>query len=72
MLTWKDDMEVHALRKRGWSTSAIARHTGFNRKTVRNYLAGDADPGVRARPGPDPFDPFVDYVSARLVEDRHL
>ncbi|MGV0810313.1 IS21 family transposase, partial [Mycolicibacterium setense] len=72
MLTWEDDMEVHALRKRGWSISAIARHTGFDRKTVRKYLAGGAEPGVRARPGPDPFDPFVGYVSARLVEDPHL
>ena len=35
MLTWEDDVEVHALRKRGWSISAIARHTGFDRKTVR-------------------------------------
>ena len=72
MLTWEDDVEVHALRKRGWSISAIARHTGFDRKTVRKYLAGDGKPGVRARPGPDPFDVFVDYVSARLVEDPHL
>ena len=50
MLTWEDDMEVHALRKRGWSISAIARHTGHDRKTVRKYLAGDQTPGVRARP----------------------
>ena len=35
MLTWEDDVEVHALRKRGWSISAIARHTGRDRKTVR-------------------------------------
>lgn len=72
MLTWENDMEVHALRKRGWSISAIALHTGHDRKTVRKYLAGDATPGVRARPSPDPFDPFVDYVTARLVEDPHL
>ena len=72
MLTWEDDVEVHALRKRGWSISAIARHTGFDRKTVRKYLDGERKPGVRARPGPDPFDPFVDYVTARLVEDPHL
>ena len=72
MLTWEDDVEVHALRKRGWTISAIARHTGFDRKTVRKYLNGDDQPGVRARPGPDPFDPFVDYVSARLTEDPHL
>ncbi len=72
MLTWENDMEVHALRKRGWSISAIARHTGHDRKTVRKYLAGAATPGVRARPSPDPFDPFVGYVTARLVEDPHL
>lgn len=72
MLTWEDDVEVHALRKRGWSISAIARHTGFDRKTVRAYLSGERAPGVRARPGPDPFEPFVDYVTARLCEDPHL
>ncbi len=73
MLTWEDDLEVHALRRRGWSISAIARHTGFDRKTVRKYLAGGGEPGgVRARSGPDPFDPFVDYVTARLTEDPHL
>ncbi|ETZ96508.1 transposase IstA domain protein [Mycobacterium kansasii 824] len=27
---------------------------------------------MRARPSPDPFDPFVDYVTARLTEDPHL
>ncbi|BBX00111.1 hypothetical protein MMOR_10470 [Mycolicibacterium moriokaense] len=72
MLTWEDDLEVHALRRRGWSISAIARHTGFDRKTVRKYLNGDGEPGVRARSVPDPFDPFVDYVAARLTEDPHL
>ena len=72
MLTWEDDVEVHALRKRGWTISAIARHTGRDRKTVRDYLSGKRPPGVRARPGPDPFDPFVDYVTARLTEDPHL
>jgi transposase len=72
MLTWENDLEVHALRKRGWSISAIARHTGHDRKTVRKYLAGDVTPGVRVRRSPDPFDPFVDYVAARLVEDPHL
>jgi len=43
-------VEVHALRKRGWSISAIARHTGRDRKTVRTYLSGERTPGVRARP----------------------
>ena len=46
MLTWEDDAEVHALRKRGWSISAIARHTGHDRKTVRKHLADEQKPGV--------------------------
>ena len=49
MLTWEDDLEVHALHKHGWSISAIARHTGRNRRTVRNYLNGVTTPGVRKR-----------------------
>jgi transposase len=72
MLTWEDDMEVHALRNRGWTISAIARHVGRDRKTVRDYLAGKRTPGVRARSGPDPFEPFVEYVTARLTEDPHV
>lgn len=72
MLTWEDDLEVHALRKRGWSITAIARHTNLDRKTVRKYLAGEGTPGVRARSGPDPFEPFLDYVTARLAEDPHV
>jgi transposase len=72
MLTWEDDLEIHALHKRGWSISAIARHTGKNRRTVRNYLNGVTTPGVRKPASIDAFAPFVDYVTARLTEDPHL
>ncbi|MDI9977436.1 IS21 family transposase [Rhodococcus sp. IEGM 1307] len=72
MLTWEDDVEVHALRKRGWSISAIARHTGRDRKTIRAYLNGERTPGVRQPREQDPFAPFVDYVTCRLAEDPHL
>ena len=71
MLTWEDDVEVHVLHKRGWTISAIARHTGRDRKTVRAYLTGERVAGVRVR-AVDPFAPFVEYVTARLVEDPHL
>jgi transposase len=71
MLTWEDDVDIHALRRRGWSISAIARHVGRDRKTVRTYLTGDREPGVRQRRS-DPFAPFVDYIRARLTEDPHL
>lgn len=72
MLTWEDDLEIHALHKRGWTISAIARHTGRNRRTVRNYLNGITTPGVRKPARQDPFESFVDYVTARLTEDPHL
>nr|KOY49019.1 transcriptional regulator [Gordonia sp. NB41Y] len=65
-------MEVHALHKRGWTISAIARHTGHDRKTIRAYINGDRVPGERKKPAVDPFEPFVAYVRARLVEDPHL
>ena len=67
-----EDVEAHALRKRGWSISAIARHLGRDRKTVRDYLEGRREPGVRRRAGPDPLERFVPYLSARLVDDPHV
>ena len=72
MLTEEDDVDISALRRRGFTISEIARRTNHDRKTVRAYLAGDRQPGKRAPVGLDPFDPFVDYVTARLAEDPHL
>ncbi len=72
MLTWEEDVEIHALRKQGWSISAIARHVGRDRKTIRAYLSGEREAGVRAPVEPDPFDRFEPYVAQRLRDDRHL
>ena len=72
MLTQEDDVDAHALRKRGWSISAIARHLGHDRKTIRSYLNGERVAGVRVAAGVSAFDPFVDYCRERLVEDPHL
>jgi hypothetical protein len=38
MLTREDDIDVHALRRQGWTISAIARHLGRDRKTIRMLL----------------------------------
>ncbi|MDQ1397067.1 MAG: hypothetical protein QOG64_2326, partial [Acidimicrobiaceae bacterium] len=65
-------MEIHALRERGWKISAIARHVGRDRKTVRSYLAGDRVPGVRATSSPDALAPFEEYVRARFVDDHTI
>jgi len=72
MFSRSEDVEVHALFKRGWSISAIARHLECDRKTVRSYLNGERVPGVRRSSAPDPLVPFVGYVKARFVDDPHL
>jgi transposase len=72
LLSWEADVEIHALRAQGWTISAIARHVGADRKTVRAYLAGVRTPGVRVRGTPDEFAPFVEYCRLRLADDPHL
>lgn len=72
MLFWEEDVEAHALRRRGWSISAIARHLGRDRKTIRAYLNGEREPGVRRKSRADLIDPFVEYVRIRLADDPHL
>ena len=65
-------MDIHALKRQGMTISEIARRTNHDRKTIRAYLNGERVPGVRKRATPDGFDRFVEYVTARLVEDPHL
>ena len=72
MLSREEDIDAHALARQGWTISAIARHLGRDRKTIRAYLRGDRVAGVRKPAGEDAFEPFVDYVRARLSEDPHL
>ena len=56
MLAQEEYVEVHALRRRGWSISAIARHLGRDRKTVRAHLLGERALGERRPAEGDPFD----------------
>jgi transposase len=71
MLTQGEDVEVHALRKRGWSYVAIGRHIGCDWRTVKAYVEG-REPGVRRRAGPDPLERFVPYLKSRFVDDPHV
>ncbi len=69
MLTQEEDMEIAALRGRGWSVSAIARHTGRDRETVRAYLAGQA----KLRGGAaSVLEPYRVYLQARFADDPHV
>lgn len=72
MLTWENSVEATALRKQGWTISAIARHLGRDRKTIRDYLDGKRTPGERASSAPDPFEEFAEYARIRLSDDPHL
>ena len=72
MLSWESVVEVHALRKQGWSIAAIARHVGATRLTVRRYLSGERVAGQRTRCAPDPFEEFASYCRLRLAADPHL
>ena len=65
-------MEVHVLKERGWSITAIANHLGHDRKTIRAYLKGERVPGVRVRVASDPLEPFVPYITRRLLDDPHV
>jgi len=72
MLSVGEDVEADALSKRGWTISAIARHLGRDRKTVRSYLSGERVPGVRRPARPDALADYRTYVVARFDDDPHL
>jgi transposase len=72
MITQGEDVEINALRKRGWSYAAIGRHIGRDWRTVKDYLEDKRQPGVRRRPGPGPLERFVPYLSAHFVDDPHV
>jgi transposase len=69
MLAEEDDVEINALAARGWSVSAISRHSGRDRKTVRSSLAAPKAPRV---PAPSCLEPYRTYIEARFEEDPHL
>lgn len=72
MFTGNEDMEATALRERGWSISAIARHLGRNRETIRNHLNGTRIAGERRCSEPNPFEEYIPYLRARFADDAHV
>src|SRR6266498_2361163 len=71
MLAQEEHVEAKALKEQGWSISAIARHLGRDRKTIRTSLRPGHAPEGRTR-STDPFARFVPYTTQRLKEDPHL
>jgi len=70
MLTEENDVEIHALKARGWTIAAISRHTGRDPKTIRKYLARPA--GARKQRAASCLEPFRGYIAARLADDPHV
>ena len=68
MLRGIDVRDIHELRRQGLSISAISGLTGFDRKTIRKYLAqGEITPRVAPRPQrSSKLDPFKEYIEERL------
>ncbi len=72
MLSQEEHVEVMALAGRGWTISAIARHTGLNWRTVRAYVRDGRQPGQRRATRLDAFARYEDYVRIRLRDDPHV
>ncbi|MFN2569368.1 MAG: IS21 family transposase [Candidatus Dormibacteria bacterium] len=72
MFSPEEAVEASALRKQGWTISAIARHLDRDRKTIRVALTDNRAQRRRSRAGPDLFAAFEPYVGARLRDDPHV
>ncbi len=68
LLRGADVNEIQELKRQGLSISQIAAHTGFNRRTIRKYLAHPGTPRYSARaPRPTKLDPFKPFLEQRLA-----
>jgi transposase len=61
--------QIEEMRRQGLSVTAIAEVTGFDRKTVRKYMAHpEREPRYKPRPGrPSLLDPVKAYIEERLT-----
>ncbi|MEL6424693.1 MAG: IS21 family transposase [Pseudomonadota bacterium] len=69
MMTLREIVVIHDLKRQGLGVSAIARLTGLDRKTVRKYLESGLEPPAYSPRTPRDriIEPFADYLRARLA-----
>lgn len=71
MIPQRSAEQAITLADQGWNLSAIARHLGHDRRTIRIYLNGRRKPG-QPRSHTHSFAPFASYAARRLRDDPHL
>ena len=60
---------LRELKQKGWTISAIARETGFDRKTIRKYLEAETTPQSKKRiKRGSKLDPYKAYLLERIKE----
>ncbi|WP_198508452.1 hypothetical protein [Bacillus xiapuensis] len=60
---------IRELKQKGWIISAFAKETGFDRKTVRNYINAESSPQSKPRAQrPSKLDPYKTYLLERIKE----
>ena len=60
---------IRDLKNQGMNISEIARETGFDRKTVRKYIAAGTPPTAKERAKrPGKLDEYRDYIRQRITE----
>ena len=60
---------IRDLYNQGLNISQIAQAIGFDRKTVRKYLATPTPPSAQPRPGtPSKLDAYKDYIQNRIAD----
>lgn len=60
---------IRELKQKGWTISAIARETGFDRKTIRKHLEAETAPQSKKRKKRESkLDPYKPYLLERIKE----
>lgn len=65
----EDFLMIRELKQKGWTISAIARETGFDRKTIRKHLKTNEVPQSKKRqPRKSKLDSYKPYLLERIKE----
>ena len=68
-LLLEDFLMIRELKQKGWTISAIAKETGFDRKTIRKYLEAETVPtSSKKRQKGSILDPYKPYLLERIKE----